>query len=74
MHYADLHLHLDGSLPLESILRLAELGEYTLPTTDLSELKKLLTVNPDCTSLNEYLEKLDLPIVLLQKHIWMQKA
>lgn len=66
MHYADLHLHLDGSLPLESILRLAELGEYTLPTTDLSELKKLLTVNPDCTSLNEYLEKFDLPIALLQ--------
>lgn len=66
MHYADLHLHLDGSLPLESILRLAELGEYTLPTTDLLELKKLLTVNPDCTSLNEYLEKFDLPIALLQ--------
>lgn len=62
----DLHLHLDGSLPVEELPRLAELGDTILPSQEPAALKKLLCVEPGCTSLAEYLEKFDLPLQVLQ--------
>ena len=61
----DLHLHLDGSLSLASVRRLAEIQNITVPESD-SEVKKLLSVSADCRDLNEYLEKFDFPGSLLQ--------
>lgn len=61
----DLHLHLDGSISLESARELAEIQGITLPESD-AELQKLLQVDEDCQSLNEYLEKFDLTAALLQ--------
>lgn len=63
----DLHLHLDGSLTPEIIIKLAKLQEITLPSYDSEELKKLLTVPKDCESLNDYLKCFDLPLSLLQE-------
>ena len=60
-HYIDLHLHLDGSLPLNSILRLAELGEVALPADTMEELVPHLVADPDCKDLAEFLNKFDLP-------------
>lgn len=65
-HYIDLHLHLDGSLPLNSILRLAELGGVKLPADDFPELMQYLVADPNCKDLAEFLNKFDLPIALLQ--------
>ncbi len=62
----DLHVHLDGSLEPEEILRLAQLSGVVLPTTDLEKLRDLLTVEEDCQSLKEYLERFDLPLLVLQ--------
>lgn len=62
----DLHLHLDGSLEPEDMLFLAGLSDVRLPTEDASELRKLLSVEPDCENLAEYLEKFDLPLMVLQ--------
>lgn len=61
----DLHLHLDGSLPLDTIRRLADRQEIPLPDDD-GELKRLVCAPADCQSLNEYLTCFELPKRLMQ--------
>lgn len=63
----DLHLHLDGSLTPEDILRLAELSGISLPHQTPDALRPLLQVTPGCRNLGEYLEKFDLPLQVLQR-------
>ena len=62
----DLHLHLDGSLAPEEVLELADRSGITLPSRDLTALRALLTVEPGCRNLGEYLEKFALPLQVLQ--------
>lgn len=73
MGYTDLHLHFDGSLPLEAVKVLSWLdsaAEIELPYED-DELRNLFSV-AGCSeyerkkSLSEYLKRFDLPIKLLQ--------
>lgn len=61
----DLHLHLDGSISPKSARELAQMQEITLPESD-EELLRLLQVDDDCRDLNEYLEKFELTVSLLQ--------
>lgn len=57
------HLHLDGSLRPETVYEwLKEEGK----DVTLEEVKKALMVKKDCRDLNEYLEKFDLPLEVLQ--------
>lgn len=58
----DLHLHLDGSLSKEDFIYLANKNNVKLDENFPSNIK----VNSDCASLEEYLEKFDLPCSLLQ--------
>ena len=60
----DLHLHLDGSMSLECARSLAKKRGIALP--DDKELLSRLRVSDDCRDLNEYLERFDLPLSLLQ--------
>lgn len=62
----DLHLHFDGSLFPRTILELAQEQGIALPSAEPDELKLFLTAPVDCESLNEYLEKFDLPLLVLQ--------
>ena len=62
----DLHLHLDGSLSLESVRDLAKMQNIPVESDD-EKLLKMLQVGPDCKDLNEYLEKFAFPGSLLQK-------
>lgn len=62
----DLHLHLDGSLTPEELILLADRSGVTLPCRDTESLQRLLTVEPDCRDLGEYLEKFELPLQVLQ--------
>ncbi len=66
MHTADLHLHLDGSLSPEFVLRQADKDGIVLPAGNAQDLLPFLTVGDSCQSLNEYLEKFDLPLSVLQ--------
>lgn len=74
MKRIDLHNHLDGSLPAKTILELAEMSEVNLPANTVEEITPYLTVSPDCTSLNEYLEKFDIPVSVLQTEECLEKA
>lgn len=66
MKRIDLHIHLDGSMPPETVLKLGKMSGVELPASTPEELTKYLTVSPDCTSLTEYLEKFDIPVSVLQ--------
>ncbi|MCQ2355026.1 MAG: adenosine deaminase [Clostridia bacterium] len=61
----DLHLHLDGSLSVKTVRELAAMQNITVPESD-AEIRKMLTVSPQCRDLNEYLTKFDFPCSLLQ--------
>ena len=60
----DLHLHIDGSLPLRTVQKLARLANVSLPPEE--GLWDLLSVPADCASLNDYLRCFNLPVELLQ--------
>lgn len=62
----DLHLHFDGSLLPRTVLELADEQGIALPSREPDELKLFLSAPADCASLNEYLEKFDLPLLVLQ--------
>ena len=62
----DLHLHLDGSLSPEAIIKVARKENIVLPTYDVNELRKYLKVDSSCASLNDYLTKFDIPNKVLQ--------
>lgn len=69
----DLHLHLDGSISLNSARELAAIEEIELPVGD-KDLMQCLTVSKDCRNLNDYLEKFALPCSLLQSKESISKA
>ena len=70
----DLHLHLDGSLSAEFVLTQAEKDGIVLPATNVDSLIPYLTVGDSCESLNEYLEKFDLPLSVLQTEDALDKS
>ena len=61
----DLHLHLDGSLSVKTVRKLAKMNGMDIPESDF-ELLKMMQISPDCKDLNEYLEKFDFSCSLLQ--------
>ena len=63
--YIDLHLHLDGAITVDIAKELARIQGIPIPEDD-EELKSLLTVPEDCTSLNDFLECFDFPQSLMQ--------
>lgn len=67
----DLHCHLDGSLNIDSVL---ECLEAQGKSYERVELERKLKVEPDCTSLTEYLGKFDLPLQLLQTAEGLKRA
>ena len=64
--YIDLHVHLDGAITVDIAKKLAALQGISLPSDDDKELNRLLSVPPDCTSLNEFLSCFELPDSLMQ--------
>lgn len=64
--FIDLHLHLDGAVTPSIARSLAFVQGIQLPAEDEASLSKLLTVPPECTSLNDFLKCFDLPLSLMQ--------
>ncbi len=51
----DLHVHLDGSIRISTILELAKKQNVKLPADSAEGLKKIVCCDEDCKSLDEYL-------------------
>ena len=60
MKKIELHLHLDGSLELETAMELSGLTR--------EEVKEQMIAKDKCLNLTEYLTKFDLPISIMQSH------
>jgi adenosine deaminase len=63
---ADLHVHLDGSLRLSTILDLAERERVDLPANDLDGLRRAMRLGENCGSLVEYLKAFDVTLRVMQ--------
>jgi len=70
----DLHVHLDGSLRLETILDLAEKQGVELPSTDPQKLREAMNLGKNCGSLVEYLKAFDVTLLVLQTEDSLYRA
>ena len=62
----DLHLHLDGSMLPDSAWEMAEERGVKMPADNPEDCKKFIVVTADCRDVNEYLEKFELPLQIMQ--------
>lgn len=60
----DLHLHLDGSMPIDTARKLAAEQGIPVPATR-EELRQVMSVMRDCKDLNDYLARFQLACSLL---------
>lgn len=62
----ELHCHLDGSVRPSTIIDLANKNNIEIPSKNIEEIKSLMVAPKDCTSLDEYLKRFDLPGLIMQ--------
>jgi len=62
----DLHVHLDGSLRLSTILDLARAGRIELPAMEAEPLAAAMNLGKNCGSLVEYLKAFDVTLRVMQ--------
>jgi adenosine deaminase len=62
----DLHVHLDGSLRVETILDLARRDGIELPADDADGLRRAMHLGENCGSLVEYLKAFDVTLRVMQ--------
>ncbi|MGL5085486.1 MAG: adenosine deaminase, partial [Clostridium sp.] len=62
----ELHCHLDGSLRPLTVIEFAKKENIILDSYNCSDVEKLLQVSDECSSLEEYIKRFDLPIKVLQ--------
>jgi adenosine deaminase len=62
----DLHVHLDGSLRLETVIELAREYHVDLPSFEVEPLRRAMNLGQNCGSLVEYLKAFDVTLRVLQ--------
>lgn len=70
----ELHLHLDGSLRPETVWELAKEQNIKLPANTVDEVRDQMQVPEDCRTLEEYLTRFDLPLLVLQTREALERA
>jgi len=70
----DLHVHLDGSLRLETIIDLAQKQGIELPATDPKGLAKAMHMGEICHDLNDYLKAFEVTLAVLQDENALYRA
>ena len=69
----DLHVHLDGSLRLETILELAREDGIELPATDVAGLREAIGCGSQFGSLVEYLRGFDITLRVMQSEAALER-
>ena len=64
----DLHVHLDGSLRIQTILDLAREQGVQLPGDSVEALRPFVEMGDDCASLVEYLKAFDVALSVMQTY------
>ena len=62
----ELHCHLDGSLRPQTMVSLAQKDGISLPTNNVPDLKKMLSIGKDQVSLEEYINRFQITLSVLQ--------
>jgi len=70
----DLHVHLDGSMRLSTILELADEQGVKLPAKDETSLARLIHMGENCESLEDYLVAFDVTLGVLQTEPALYRA
>ncbi|MFH1435647.1 MAG: adenosine deaminase [Pseudomonadota bacterium] len=70
----DLHVHLDGSLRINTILELAEQQRIRLPADDYDGMKKAVHAGQICDSLVAYLDAFDITLSIMQTEDAIQRV
>jgi adenosine deaminase len=70
----DLHVHLDGSVRIPTIIDLAKTQNIKLPTMHAKELHKLIVCGEHTVSLNDYLRGFDIVNLVLQSKEGLKRA
>jgi adenosine deaminase len=70
----DLHVHLDGSMRLETVLELAREQKVELPASDVEGLRQAMHIGQNTGSLVEYLKAFDITLKVLQTKEGLYRA
>ena len=70
----DLHVHLDGSIRVDTIIELARKQNVKLPTFDRGELYRQLYAGDVCNSLDDYLKAFDITLSVMQTEESLERA
>ena len=70
----DLHLHLDGSVPPETLFQLAKEQGVPVPGETLAGYLEYIRRCAQCGSVNEYLKMFDLPVAVMQDGISLTRV
>ena len=70
----DLHLHLDGSMLPESAWEMAAERGIALPADTLEDFRRFIVVTADCRSVNEYLQRFEMPLQILQDRAALERT
>lgn len=70
----DLHVHLDGSVRIPTIIDLAKQQKIALPTMDEQELRKLIVCGDHTVSLDDYLRGFHIVNLVLQSKEGLRRA
>ncbi len=71
---SDLHVHLDGSVRIDTMLELAKKNNIKLPTMDKDKLMEMVSCGDDCKSLDEYLQGFHIANLVLQDQEGLERA
>src|SRR5512134_3728073 len=69
----DLHVHLDGSLRLETILELAREGNIELPANSVEGLRQAIGCGKNFGSLVEYLRGFEITLKVMQTEAALER-
>ncbi|OQY38149.1 MAG: adenosine deaminase [Candidatus Cloacimonetes bacterium 4572_65] len=70
----DLHVHLDGSVRIDTMIDLATKHNIKLPTMDKEKLMEMVSCSDECKSLDEYLQGFHIANLVLQSAEGLERA